>query len=58
MMAWKCDRCGEFYTEQTMSDYNIIDVNRGCLDLCPDCTADLELFVNINGGDEIAETNI
>ena len=44
-MAWKCDRCGMFYTEQVESDYNIVDVNRGYLDLCPDCQKKLVEFI-------------
>lgn len=56
-MAYKCDRCGKFYVEQKESPHYVCDYDRGQLDFCEECVNDLETFMNVNGGDEIATKN-
>ena len=58
MTAYKCDRCGKFYIEQTMSQHYVCDVITGVLDFCVECYNDLEEFMNVNGGDENAKKDI
>lgn len=53
MNALKCDRCGKFYEEFTcLSAYTV--AKRSCyeeygfnLDLCPECTQELEKWLGV-----------
>ncbi len=51
--ALKCDRCGQFYDLLTetrkyrIRDFSELYKNEKYVDLCPDCYAELLLFLNL-----------
>ena len=48
MNAKKCDRCKDFYDlDSERSQVSFSRCGKGCIDvdLCPECTADFELWV-------------
>lgn len=57
MQAFKCDRCGEYYDENLINDFNYNVVNKlgTPIDLCTSCRYDLEKF--IDDGKKVGDKN-
>ena len=59
--ALKCDRCGAFFDYiKWLRKYQIHDMgeknfNNKTIDLCPDCYAELLLFLGLDNPDKINE---
>lgn len=58
MRAYKCDRCGKLFEKYDLQGtFSFLNITRNpcmsgnCLDLCPDCNAELQEWVK-NGKDE------
>ena len=53
MKAYKCDRCGEYFTKKPMEKFYITDSPNSInhmfpiLDLCPDCNDALVKFMGV-----------
>lgn len=58
MQVWKCDRCSKYYDNNDiyMDRHLLCDTSRNPIDLCPDCRAELNKFVEgvtINAVEEV-----
>lgn len=55
-MAYKCDRCGKFYIDESKGKYHVCGENWQSLDLCQTCQDAVDDFM-MKEGDEIAAKN-